>query len=303
VNKHLESISWPTISSTNTIRTDLEFIEMHYPNIRVIDKHYGRNLKYTYEDHSSSIFQLTFSDDEIAQLTQCIAILSKFQGLPQSEWLEDFLERAKVAIEVQSDGKPVVGFDECPYLTGRELFAKLLTAILKKRVLHIHYKNFRTNVAREMVFTPYYLKEYNKRWFLFGVSEGYTTLTNLALDRIESAEEMPHETYVPNEQYDFNNDYFEDIVGVTHHEGPEQTIQLRVNNETLPYIKTKPLHGSQRVVDVNDQYTTISIQVIPNFELEQLLLTYGEGVTVLSPDTFKERMRQRIAAMARNYEE
>jgi predicted DNA-binding transcriptional regulator YafY len=203
------------------------------------------------------------------------------------------------------NGQPIVSFDECTYLVGREYFSKLLAAISRKRVLKIHYKNFRKNVTDELVFHPYYLKEYNKRWFLMGIREGYTNLTILALDRIEDIEMVDMPEYRPNTEFDFSGEFFDDIIGVTHNPGPVETIRLRVDNTTFPYINTKPLHPTQTIIksESNDQYTTISIQVIPNFELEQLLLTYGEGVTVLSPDTFKERMRQRIAAMARNYEE
>ena len=50
------------------------------------------------------------------------------------------------------------------------------------------------------------------RWFLFGKSHGYETITNLALDRIEkivSGSEEYMETDI-----DFSQ-YFEDIIGVT----------------------------------------------------------------------------------------
>jgi predicted DNA-binding transcriptional regulator YafY len=103
-------------------------------------------------------------------------------------------------------------------------------------------------------------------------------------------------------KYDFNDEYFEDIVGVTRHSEPVEKIQIRVNNDTLPYITTKPLHGSQRIISSDERTTLIQIEVIPNFELEQLLLYYGESVTVVNPVDFREKMRDRIKKMVENYE-
>jgi predicted DNA-binding transcriptional regulator YafY len=230
-----------------------------------------------------------------------MAILAQFEGLPQMEWLQSFMERFKLSINIEANGKRVVGFDECPYLKGKELFATLLAAISEKRVLKISYKNFRVGETKELVFHPYYLKEYNKRWFLLGLTDGFNSPSNLAFDRIVKVEYLQTPAYRENTDYDFNEDYFEDCVGVTRYDAPVEKIQIRVSNETLPYITTKPLHGSQRIISSDEKHTVIQIEVIPNYELEQLLLYYGESVTVISPASFKEKMRNRIHEMEENY--
>jgi predicted DNA-binding transcriptional regulator YafY len=302
VNKELEEAGYAPVTALNTIRQDLSHIECYYHNVHIESKKVGRNVTYAYEDPDSSIYKLQFSDEELAQLSQCMAMLAQFEGLPQMEWLQSFMERFKLSINIEANGKRVVGFDECPYLKGKELFATLLTAICEKRVLKISYKNFRKGVTKELVFHPYYLKEFNKRWFLLGLTEGFDTPTNLAFDRIEKVEYLQTPAYRENTEFDFNDDYFEDVVGVTHYDAPVEKIQIRVNNDTLPYITTKPLHGSQRVISSDERTTLIQIEVIPNFELEQLLLYYGESVTVVSPMNFREKMRDRMKKMVENYE-
>lgn len=302
VNKELVGAGYAPITALNTIRQDLLHIECYHPNVHIEVKKVGRNVTYAYEDPDSSIYKLQFSDEELAQLSQCMAMLSQFEGLPQMEWLQSFMERFKLSINIEANGKRVVGFDECPYLKGKELFATLLTAICEKRVLKISYKNFRNGVTKQLVFHPYYLKEFNKRWFLIGISDKFDMPTNLAFDRIEKIETLQKPEYKENTKFDFNNDYFEDVVGVTRYDAQVEKIRIRVGNNSLPYITTKPLHGSQRIISTSEDSTIIQIEVIPNYELEQLLLYYGESVTVVSPIAFKEKMRNRIKKMAENYE-
>ena len=168
VNKELELQGFPTVSALNTIRQDMDHIGSSYPDICIVDKKIGRNVTYSYENPESSIFRLPFNDDELAQLSQCMAILSRFEGTPQMEWMHSFIERFKLSLNIDVDGKQVVGFDECKYLRGKEYFATLLSAICNKRVLAIGYKSFQRGAVKEVLLHPYYIKEYNNRWFLLG---------------------------------------------------------------------------------------------------------------------------------------
>ncbi len=74
-----------------------------------------------------------------------------------------------------------------------------------------------------------------------------------------------------------------------------------MNNSLLPYITTKPIHGSQKVKDKGATYTVISLQLIPNYELESLILSYGEGLEVLEPQPLRRRLADRINLSAEHY--
>lgn len=96
---------------------------------------------------------------------------------------------------------------------------------------------------------PYYLKQYNNRWFLFGITEqDKNNLINLPLDRIGSIEvvDIP---YIPNTKFNFE-EYFEDVVGVSvPREGEPEKVVLKFDKRQYPYIITKPLHPSQAILD------------------------------------------------------
>ena len=129
-----------------------------------------------------------------------------------------------------------------------------------------------------------------------GISLPYA---HYALDRIESFEELSLK--YKEAEIDFE-DYFDDVIGVTVPERLEPVdVVLRVSNNRYNYIKTKPLHLSQRVVSEERNHTTISINVKINNELIALLLSFGPDVEVISPTVLKEEMKKKISAMCYNY--
>lgn len=161
------------------------------------------------------------------------------------------------------------------------------------------YKDFKSSEPYEITFHPYYLKQYNNRWFVFGLnSDNQISNWNLALDRIEDLTETSLK-YQPSKT-DWE-EYFYDIVGVTRPKGVDlQEIILKFSPEVAPYVITKPLHPSQK--HKNDPTgLEVRIKVIPNFELERLVLSFREHVKVISPQDFKERISQRIISASRLY--
>lgn len=303
VNKELELQGFPTVSALNTIRQDMDYIGSSYPDINIVDKKVGRNVTYSYENPESSIFKLPFNDDELAQLSQCMAILSRFEGTPQMEWIHTFIERFKLSLNIDVDGRQVVGFDECRFLRGKDYFATLLSAICNKRVIAIGYKSFQRGSIKEVLLHPYFIKEYNNRWFLLGKEHGFDSISHLAFDRIESISIVTGVSYIENDKYDFNDEYFSDIVGVTKHlEIEPQKIRLWVSPTLYPYVKTKPLHETQKLKQSDATGYEIEIEVRPNYELEQLILSYGEGMSVLTPSDLRDKIRSRLKQSIHNYD-
>jgi predicted DNA-binding transcriptional regulator YafY len=144
------------------------------------------------------------------------------------------------------------------------------------------------------------LKEYNQRWFLFALNEQYKTISNFALDRIESIERT-NTKYIPNTSIDFES-YFDNVVGVTVNPEKVQIIKIWLSKDQAPYTLSKPIHQSQEVVEEHeDGSAIISIKVIPNFELMQLLLSFGERIKVLSPESLREEILKKIEKNIENY--
>lgn len=143
-----------------------------------------------------------------------------------------------------------------------------------------------------LLFHSYYLKQYNNRWFVFGLnSDNQDPNWNLALDRIESLSETAL-NYKPSET-DWE-DYFFDLVGVTRPEGVElQEIVLKFSPEVAPYVITKPIHPSQKHKN-EPTGLKVKIKVITDYEFERLILSFGEQIKVISTQDFKEHIFHRL---------
>ena len=83
------------------------------------------------------------------------------------------------------------------------------------------------------------------------------------------------------------------------HNKPVETVLLRFSPYRFPYVVTKPLHESQRCVD--KEKCIVRIDVIPNRELEALILSYGNDVEVLSPDYLRMQIKEKIEDLAKIY--
>ncbi|WP_444705563.1 helix-turn-helix transcriptional regulator [Mariniphaga sediminis] len=122
---------------------------------------------------------------------------------------------------------------------------------------------------------------------------------NLALDRIVYLKETPHK-YIPTD-IDWE-EHFYDIIGVTKTDGAElQEIELIFSAEQANYIYTKPMHPSQRAKYLENGELKVKLKLIPNYELEMTLLSFGEKVRVINPETLRNRIHERLSAAAKQY--
>ena len=67
-------------------------------------------------------------------------------------------------------------------------------------------------------------------------------------------------------------------------------VKLQFNKSRAPYVTTKPIHSSQRTLPLEDGGMEVKLQLIPNRELESLLLSFGSDVTMLSPTTLRQKI-------------
>jgi len=262
---------------------------------------YKENKKayYRYDDSNFSINNQPLNEQEAQQLREALLTLSRFKGMPQFEWIEEIKVRLEHSFNLKSE-ENIISFDENEFLKGREFIGDLFNAIVNKQTLLIHYKPFKAEENIHLEIHPYHLKQFNNRWFLFGWNEKEEHISNIALDRISSFS-VSETQLIPNVEIDFK-DFFDDIIGVSIplNEKPKK-ILLKVDSELWPYIQTKPLHGSQKNKEIAKDYTVIELNLIPNYELEALILSFGEKIEVLSPDSLRQRIIDRIQSLSKRY--
>ncbi|MBQ9678467.1 MAG: WYL domain-containing protein [Prevotella sp.] len=282
--------------SKRTIQNDITNLETEY-GIR-LDKTMkrGRQRLYRYCDIDYSIPLFRMNDEERDKIEDAIYVLKEFEGEPLYDWARSLLMQIEGGY-LDEDPSPVVSFQFNPDLKGLSHFSDLLRAIITKRVLKLHYTPYGKDTQAVTIF-PYHLKQYNDRWYLIAQREGYQNYAHYALDRIDNFEEVA----IPYREsgVDFS-EYFDDVVGVTVPESNSEDVVLRISKPRFEYIRTKPLHLSQRIMEENDYFSVISINVKINKELEALVLSFGNDMEVLSPEGFRMRIAEEILSMNQQY--
>lgn len=300
-NEALKEKGFREVKSENTILADIQAINDQYGDNTIVRIRSGRNIVYRYKDSGFSIFNKPLSHTEILGLAQAVSVLSRFDGMPGYEWLDGLISRFLPSLQGDTSINHIVGFDENLDLKGREFFAPLLEAIASKQVLLIRYCSYRNPQEFTAIVHPYYIKQYNNRWFLLGWNEREDTLSTFAFDRILEAIPIIHK-YRPNTEIDFF-EFFDDMIGVSRSpDDKTEPVGLFISNTQLPYILSKPLHGTQRIIERNENGAIIEINVIVNYELEQTILALGENARVLYPNGLVMKVAERLKAASGRYQ-
>ncbi|WP_323027334.1 WYL domain-containing protein [Gelidibacter japonicus] len=259
----------------------------------------GRKKAFRYQDRGFSIANHPLNVDDIEQLETTIAILSRYKHRAEFSWLEELIPRMTQAFNLVASGdNGIISYEENFDLKGRQHISTLFNLIVKRKQIRIVYEPYGKPHFDVVVF-PYHVKQYNNRWFLFCYNEKFESISNYPLDRIISIEELA-ESFEPSSINWL--DYFDEIIGVTKpEEGKLEKIYLKFSKQRINYVLTKPLLGSQKMDKTDEEGRTIVIEVIPNNELFQLLLSYGADVIVVKPTKIRQEIEDIIKEMGKNY--
>lgn len=247
----------------------------------------GRKVFYRYSDKEFSILRQPLNPMEMEVLTEALETLSRMNNLPGFDWVNTIQTKLNSGLNINNQQNQIISFEDNEFLKGLEFLNPLYQFTSNKQCLDITYKGFSS--ARENIFiiSPYYLKQYNNRWFLFGHNHKVEKIQNLALDRI--VEVKVSKTEFEKSSIDFN-EYFEDIIGVSNELEKEPVrVIIELSDSILPYIKSKPLHGSQKIKE-----KILEINVKLNYELESLILSYGDNMKVISPQLLIDSLQSKI---------
>ncbi len=280
---------------------DINFMESERGYSIPLERHKdGKRVYYRYSDLKFSINSQPLNESEAGQLKETLLLLSRFKGMPQFEWVDEMVIRLESAFKLKGHDIKVIDFEQNLDLNGLNFFGPLFNAIIYKKVLSIEYKGFKQRNAVTFTISPYFLKQYNNRWFLFGFNPAINAISNLAIDRIINIEEAKA-MFRENTDIDFN-EYFDEIIGVTlPANSSPQKIRIKVNKELWPYIESKPLHMSQKKKETTADYVIIELKLIINFELISLLFSHADGITILEPASLAEVLQNKAKSLIQNY--
>lgn len=288
--------------SKRTIQLDIQLMRSeklgYNAPIEVYDKKF-----YRYADEDFSITDIPLTETDINVLTETVSMLKQFKDFSLFNDVSDIVQRLEDKIYAEkSHTQPVIHLDKNEKLKGLTFLEQIYQAIIKKVVLVVTYKSFKSQEASKFFFYPFLLKEFNNRWFMVGKRKESHPISNLALDRIESLDfnfQMPFITT----HFDAEA-FYKNVIGVTVNTGVQpRAIRLWIDATNAPYVLTKPLHSSQRHLQTNeDGSIIITLFLIENYEMERLFLGFGNGLEVLKPERLRNRMKRILKEGLMRYE-
>jgi len=287
--------------SVRTIQLDIQNMRSeklgYNAPIIVTDKKF-----YCYEDKSYSITNIPLTSQDLGTLNEVVEVLKQFKGFSYFEELTGMVTRLEDKLyKQQNKGRSYIEFEKNELLKGLQFIDPLLKSIVNKKTLLISYKSFKARQPIEITFFPYLLKEYRNRWFILGKAKKGDSIMNLALDRIEHIVDAEKEKY---QKADFDvSTYYQNAIGVSIMPNQKtDLIVLKILKEHAPYILTKPIHSSQKILKEETDGTIFSIEVIWNFELEREILGFGEQLMILSPSRLSRKIQSRLKNTLSKYQ-
>lgn len=203
----------------------------------------------------------------------------------------------------ETKGKADVMFFEPRRARGLEHLNGLIHAITQKKVLSFTYQKFWENEKSSKVVMPYALKEFKNRWYLLAADyQAKNTsflLKTYGLDRISDLNIS--NTSFKREDIDIEKAY-KNSFGIISTLGKEtQEILLKFDREQANYVKALPLHHSQTVIAENETETIFRVSLVPTYDFQREILSYGKRVQVLAPESFIQELKAEVELMLKNF--
>lgn len=253
---------------------------------------------YRYSEPDFSIKNIPVNENDIKVMNDAVQILKQFKDFSIFKEMNGVIQKLEDSVYA-SKQKAIIHLDKNERLKGLEFIDTLYDAILNKNVLKIEYKSFKARETNYYIIHPQLLKEYNNRWFLITWDEmAYLTL---ALDRFISIEKIDAEYIDKNIDGDH---FFKEVIGVTvSQRNRPMNVIFWIDKNNAPYVKTKPFHHSQEIIEELEDGTVFKISVQINFELERVILGFGESIKIIQPTKLKKRIIHKLRIAYKNYEE
>ena len=249
---------------------------------------------YYYEDPDFSIDKIPINEEELEALSFASTMLEQYKNIDIFTTFTGAVQKIVDAVNIRrlmktESSYPFIEFESVPEMKGSEYLEDIIDAIQDNYVLDVRHKRFNSEEAYLHKVHPYLLKEYRNRWYLIGLNDDLQQIRTYGLDRILEI--------TPNKSIEFKDagfdpaDYFKSTIGIIAPETEPQEVILKFSKYQGQYVITQPIHESQEIIEETDEHVTISLQVIPTYELVSMILGWGAEVKVLEPKSLKERIK------------
>ena len=184
--------------------------------------------------------------------------------------------------------------------SGRDHLTTILETMKENRIINITYRPFKKSHSYTFPIEPYCVRLFENRWYVLAHNIRYDDIRLYGLDRMENVE-VTSETFKFPKDFDADA-YFSTAFGIVVGTGekPERII-LRANNDHKHYLKSLPIHHSQRLIKDTGEYADFELYLAPTYDFVMKLLQVGSMVEVIEPAHLRKTMKGWISDMYEVY--
>lgn len=176
----------------------------------------------------------------------------------------------------------------------------IIKAMRSNLTLTISYKSYWRDESSTFDVEPYCVKVFKQRWYLVGKSPYYDQVRIYALDRILDLEITDVKFKMPAK---FNpTEFFDFFYGIIAHENPEvETVKLKVSADQSNYLRSLPLHHSQKEIEKTDDYSIFKLRLCPEYDFQQEILSQTPEIEVLEPEWLRKEISEKLSVSIKKY--
>ena len=172
--------------------------------------------------------------------------------------------------------------------------------------VHFNFQEWSDDEARMRWGHPYLLREFKNRWYLVMCEpDGGHKIRRFALDRMTDLVVMNERFVYPK---DFKAaDFYENCYGIINPDLDRnknetlEEVEISFYEDYRKFIKSMPMHHSQKILIDNEEELRIQIKVYLTYDFIKELLSYAEGLKVISPPRLVDIIKESFQLGLENY--
>ena len=187
-----------------------------------------------------------------------------------------------------------------PIPSGNRFLTLAIDAIQQNKTLLVRYQSFKMPEPREFEIAPYCLRCFKQRWYILGARDGVKEPHFFSLDRVLSLELSEHSFKLPK-KFDADS-FFYNYYGIMQGDTKAESVQLRVTPFHANYLRSLPLHHSQKEIERTDEYSIFEYWIAPTADFIQELRSSLPDVIVLRPQWLLDKFIEEAKQVLKNYQ-
>ena len=280
-----------------------KYISLEEINRRWLDNDISEGLEiprrtfYTWIQQAEEMFGLVIKCEHWGKFRYYIENAEEIKQGGLRNWLLNTISTSNLLME-NKQLKDRILLEEIPSV--KDHLSPILAAMRTDTTLMITYQSFWRDESSTFELEPYCVKLFKQRWYLVGRSPEYKQVRIYALDRIIDIEPLKKKFKMPKKFSPAA--FFEDFYGIIAPEDADvETVRLKVSADQSNYLRSLPLHSSQKELVRSGDYSIFELRLCPEFDFQQEILSQTPEIEVLSPDWLREEIADKIKTLWEKY--